>query len=294
MLSIIIPHHNTPALLERLLKSLPWGLQPQVIVVDDASNEDNRKRVAQLVSDCGGQYYEIDRHTAGAARNEGLKHATGEWLLFADADDYYTPDAETLIRAHQEDSADIIFFDVCSAYSSDGRPAYRDLQLRRLLLRYHKEGSLDVLRALHTNPWGKMIRRSLVERHHICFEEIPSCNDAMFSVRCGIHAQDVRLDERPIYCITVNDSSMTSNVSFERFECHGQARLRVNAYLREHGMGQYQLPVLNYMLPAFRFGFRYGWKVWRDCCSNGNRPWVGIGMLFDLSLVYHHLKSLPK
>ena len=292
--SIVIPHHNTPDLLLRLLNSVPWDLCPEVVVVDDASSEDVRRELADLQKRFGFGLYRIERHTAGAARNEGLKHVTGEWLLFADADDYFLPEAAGLLRSHVSDNADVVYFRITSTYSDSGKNAYRDRQVTRLFERCRKEHSAWALRALHTNPWGKMIRRQLVESRQIRFEEIPSANDAMFSVRVGVEASAVVIDEHPLYCLTVGDKSMTSNVSKERFESNGEARLRVNAYLRLHQLGQYQLPVLGYMLPSFRYGWKFGWRTVKACFSNGNNPWVDAGRVLNPVNFCHSLKSKPQ
>ena len=292
--SIIIPHHNTPQLLLRLLRSIPWKLSPEVIVVDDASTEEARREVQRFREEYSFAYAQVDKHTAGAARNVGLQQAHGEWLLFADADDYFLPSAESLLVKHQEDSVDVVYFGVTSTYLASGKPAYRDRQVKHLIERCKSEQSLQALRALHTNPWGKMIRRSLVEEHQITFEEIPSANDAMFSVRVGVEATAVALDEEPLYCIVVNDKSMTSNVDQARFDSNGQARLRVNAYLRRHQLGAYQLSVLAYLLGSWKYGWRYGWQVWRRCCADGNNPWVGFCRVFLPTNFYHSLKSRPK
>ena len=119
--SIIIPHHETPRLLSRLLSSVPWSLQPEVIVVDDASGAEALAEVEKLHDEFDFQLYCIDRHTAGAARNEGLRHACGRWLIFADADDYFTADAARLWQKHVDDTADLVFFDVTSV---NGSPAF--------------------------------------------------------------------------------------------------------------------------------------------------------------------------
>ncbi|MBE6332281.1 MAG: glycosyltransferase family 2 protein [Bacteroidales bacterium] len=292
--SIIIPHHETPRLLSRLLASVPWSLQPEVIVVDDASGVEALAEVEKLRDEFDFQLYCIDRHTAGAARNEGLRHACGRWLIFADADDYFTSDAARLWQKHVSDTADVVFFDVTSAYSDSGRRAYRDRQVKRLIRRSLRERSLWPLCALHTNPWGKMVRRALVADRRIWFEEIPSANDAMFSVQVGVEAARVLLDESEMYCVTVSDGSLTSNIGRERFESNGEARLRVNAYLRDAGLGRYQLSVLNYLLGAWRYGFGYGCRVLRRCMANGNRPWVGFWHVFNPVNFYHSLKSVPK
>ena len=292
--SIIIPHHDAPIQLQRLLESVPWMLQPEVIVVDDVSTDENRQAAKACAEASGAQWYEVCRHTAGAARNEGLRHALGQWLVFADADDYFTPQARTLLQEMAGADADIIYFNVISAWSDSGRPAYRDRQVKRLIERCHREHSLMPLAALHTNPWGKMIRRSLVEEEGIRFEEIAAANDAMFSVKTGIKARKRLLRDEAVYCITVDNRSMTSNMTAERFECHGQARLRVNAYLRQQGWGKYQLSVLSYLLPAWRYGWCYGWRVLKACCADGNRPWVGLSRLLNPVDIIHSLKSRPK
>ncbi|MBQ5445892.1 MAG: glycosyltransferase family 2 protein, partial [Lachnospiraceae bacterium] len=89
LFSIIIPHYDIPDLLMRCLKSIPVSKEIQVIVVDDNSPEADT--YLEKYPELSRPYLEFIRTTkgggAGYARNIGLEHAKGEWLLFADADD---------------------------------------------------------------------------------------------------------------------------------------------------------------------------------------------------------------
>ena len=93
--SVIIPHHNIPKLLQRCLDSIPDIPDVQVIVVDDNSSKEmvdfdhfpgkERKYTTFVFDKSGGG--------AGRARNIGMKQAEGEWLVFADADDFFVDNA---------------------------------------------------------------------------------------------------------------------------------------------------------------------------------------------------------
>ena len=75
----------------RCLDSIPVSEDVQVIVVDDCSPDADSypQRYPQL----SRPYLEFVRTTrnggAGYARNVGLEHAKGKWLMLADADDYF-------------------------------------------------------------------------------------------------------------------------------------------------------------------------------------------------------------
>ena len=83
--SVVIPHHNIPLLLQRCLDSIPDTPDIQVIVVDDNSSDSvvdfskfpgkDRKHTTVILDKAGGG--------AGHARNVGLEHAIGKWLVFA-------------------------------------------------------------------------------------------------------------------------------------------------------------------------------------------------------------------
>ena len=83
MISVIVPCYNARKTINRLLKSIPedW----ETIIVEDGSDEPID------VPDLNGIYIKQDNAGPGAARNTGLKHATGEYVLFADADDEIIP-----------------------------------------------------------------------------------------------------------------------------------------------------------------------------------------------------------
>jgi glycosyltransferase involved in cell wall biosynthesis len=90
--SVIIPHKNRPDLLQYCLNSIPRRKDIQIIVVDDNSDEDkvNFNKFPGLDDEYVEIYLTKEGKGAGYARNMGLKHAKGKWLLFADADDFFT------------------------------------------------------------------------------------------------------------------------------------------------------------------------------------------------------------
>ena len=89
--SIIIPHKNTPKLLQRCLNSIPVRNDVQIIIVDDNSDPEivDFKQFPGLNNPNTEVIFTKEGKGAGYARNTGLSKAVGKWTLFADSDDFY-------------------------------------------------------------------------------------------------------------------------------------------------------------------------------------------------------------
>ncbi|WP_242117955.1 glycosyltransferase family 2 protein [Aestuariivivens sediminicola] len=89
MVSIIIPYFERPVKLRRALDAIKEQSYKavEVIVVDDGSKEPIDDTLLKQV-----EYIKCkDNKGPGAARNVGLKKATGEYIVFLDSDDYWAP-----------------------------------------------------------------------------------------------------------------------------------------------------------------------------------------------------------
>lgn len=84
--TVVIPVYNNAEHIARALDSVcSQTLQPdQVIVVDDGST-DNTAEIVKKHSQV--EYIYQENSGASAARNAGIKNATGEWIALLDADD---------------------------------------------------------------------------------------------------------------------------------------------------------------------------------------------------------------
>ena len=82
-LSLCMIVKNEERFLEQCLNSVK-GLVDEIIVVDTGST-DNTKQIAQKFTDKIFNFEWCDDFSA--ARNESLKHATGDWILVLDADE---------------------------------------------------------------------------------------------------------------------------------------------------------------------------------------------------------------
>ena len=209
--SIIIPSKNLPDLLQRALDSIPHREGIQVVVVDDAS--DPSVVDSSSYPGLGDTQVEVvftsEGRGAGYARNVGLERAKGRWTLFLDCDDFFAPGGLALMDAHKDDDADIVFFDVTSAFSDDLSYSPRHLSRSEYFTAFDGARREFCCRYLYTEPWGKMFRTAFLREHAFRFEETPLANDFRFSVMTGIAAGRVVTDARPLCCITERRGSLS-------------------------------------------------------------------------------------
>ncbi|GEM_PF-1596611 len=109
LVSIIIPNHNGARWLDACLRSCLKQTYPrtQILVVDDASTDSSR----DLIGRYGGRVtlipHDLQKGPA-AARNTGLKAASGEWIQFLDSDDFIAPDKLSLqVDRIRQDGSDL-------------------------------------------------------------------------------------------------------------------------------------------------------------------------------------------
>lgn len=97
--SVIIPAFNAAATLARAIESVGSQTWPahEIIVVDDGSSDASAE--VALRFGAAVRLIRQPNHGVSMARNAGAAAATGDWLAFLDADDWYAPDR---IKLHAE------------------------------------------------------------------------------------------------------------------------------------------------------------------------------------------------
>ena len=121
--SVIIPTFNRANLVGRSIKSVldQTYCDFELIVVDDGSI-DNTEEVVKAFSDPRIRYMKHEKNRGlSAARNTGIKAATGEYIAFQDSDDEWLPNRlERQLPAFQQDKEKRIGLVLCQMYFPEG------------------------------------------------------------------------------------------------------------------------------------------------------------------------------
>lgn len=216
--SIIIPHKDIPALLLRCVSSIPRRSDTEIIIVDDHSNQNTKMILEQKLSKSENLriiYNNENRNGGGAARNIGLDKSRGKWIIFADADDYFNYCIEEILDKYQNSNSDVIYFKGNSVDTNTYTTTYRTNHLNQWIEQYSKNPQKAELslRYLFGEPWCKIIRKSLIDKYNIRFDEIPIHNDTTFSYLIGFHAKNIQIDNRALYCVTTREHSVSVSVN---------------------------------------------------------------------------------
>ena len=276
--SVIIPHYNSLDVLPRAIDSIPERDDIEILVVDNSSTPINSKLFPSRKN--VHIYYSRNGQGAGAARNIGLLHAKGRWLLFLDADDFFMENAFLSFDKYINYNSDIIFFKEISCMSDTLELSNRHLSYNTLVdsfLSAKGKKEEDDLRYRWGSPWGKMIRSELVQQHTIKFDETMASNDVMFSFFTGFYAQEIEASTDVTYCITTHEGSLTSTPSMNNLVSRVIVFARYNRYISQYRLPAcYKKSVMIYIYTAYKeHGIRQAISLFFLSLRHGNNPFIG-------------------
>lgn len=172
-ISVIIPTYNRVALLARAVASVVnQQLSPhEIIVVDDGSTDATADWLRQHHPDI--QLLQQPQRGVSAARNAGLRAATGDWLAWLDSDDAWQPQKlqrqVEALRAQPQ-------YALCHCDETWLR-AGRVVQPRKKHAKPHGWIFPQCLPLCCVSPSAILLKKSLIEAHGGFDEQLPACED---------------------------------------------------------------------------------------------------------------------
>lgn len=279
LFSVIIPHRNSLEFLPKLFSTIPNDRRLEIILIDNSPIPITKEDVA-IDREYTLLRSEPDRG-AGGARNVGIENAKGKWLIFADADDFFSENAFDLFFSKSDSDAEIIYTCMGGVYANTGEPSNRGDQFTEKV-RGYLNGTLSELdlRTGFASPCCKMISSALVERHSIRYDEVVAHNDNYFSLLSGFYAKKIEAIDYITYIATVSRGSLTRRRDYPVVYSRFWVTLKRNKFLKEHHMADRQGSVMVYLYQALRFGPIVVCKMlleafrWRQNIFVGWRRWI--------------------
>lgn len=177
--SIIIPAYNAEKDIISCIKSCieQSYINLQIIAINDGSH-DNTLQQLSSVKDSRVQVIDKANQGVGAARNDGLEVANGDYVLFLDADDLLPKNAiAEYIKVAELTQADFIF----SGYTIESikglvavKPKYNDAL--SLIDNFYIDNIVS-------SPWAKMFKLSVIKKYNIEFENFKIMEDSIFNLK---------------------------------------------------------------------------------------------------------------
>lgn len=219
-ISIIIPVYNTEKHIEKCLNSIFQQnyIDLDVICINDGSTD----KSLEILLKYQKQYKNLkvinkSNEGSGIARNIALEVATGEYVLFADSDDWYLKNAfyELFEVINKKNKTDIIIFGALTFDQKKIRKGH--YSINKIPSKFYNTtfSYEDIKKDLFKFPstaWSKIYRRKFLEEKNIKFQEIIVGQDQLFFINSMILAKDIKILNKNLYCYNKNRKGSTTSI----------------------------------------------------------------------------------
>ncbi|WP_309647526.1 glycosyltransferase family 2 protein [Nocardioides sp.] len=260
--SVVVPVYDVEDYVEECLESVlaQEGVDLEVIVVDDGSRDSSAARVERFVTPGGPvRLVRTDNHGLGAARNEGVRHATGDYLAFVDSDDIVPPGAyDVLLRQLRRNGCDFVTGSIVrweTGAGTDGDDRLTQLPWMRRLHRSRAALMIDQQPEVLGDvfAWNKMFRRDFWEGaglswpEGVRYEDQPTTTQAYLRARLFGIVPDVVYHWR----IRGDGSSITQQrSSLQDLEDRWTTKRMALASVRDYGSPQVERVFHDLVMPG--------------------------------------------
>lgn len=223
MISVIIPVFNVEQYLDCCILSVinQTYSDLEIILVDDGS-PDRCPQICDEYANKDKRIKVIHKKNAGqgAARNDALNIATGEYILFVDSDDFLATNAiEQLYQASENGKYDIVYAALYNSWTPEtgGSVLYSFDEIM-----IGKERIAEALADLTASPWsnplpairfmgacGYIIKTTIIKNNHIRFHSVQEVGseDLIFLYDLYQYVNSIRYIPEPLYYYRLNINS---------------------------------------------------------------------------------------
>lgn len=218
IISIVLPCFNVSEYLGRSLSDLcAQSLhQIEVLVVNDGSTDDTLD-IADKYARRDDRIVVINKANGGcaSARNEGLRHASGIFILFMDPDDSIEKNALEICNGIAvRDNAEIVMFNHDDYFESSENTRIRSIKGLNFTTTCNqeiKEKFEQLYKSMYINqPWNKLFRRDFLIQNNAKFcENISVSEDIIFNYSLISKAERISVIPDTLYHYVHRDSGLS-------------------------------------------------------------------------------------
>ena len=252
LISIIIPCYNAAKTISRALNSIREQdfKDVEVIVVNDGS-KDNSLEVLSMFEKVDKRIKVFTQENAGVsvARNNGLKHAKGNYIVYLDADDNYTtPYAlSNMMKRLKETGSDMV---VCKFT----HPCFEQYLEEGVYDLTNKKGFMAYIQDFFTSsmPWNRITKRECITEEFI--EGVKFTEDEIFNFYNLKNIKKVAVMDdvyHNYYCAPYNPYSNDNSA------VNSQCKNNVTIWKAGMGTYQYRMHAINTFYPDMKVDLQY-------------------------------------
>lgn len=213
--SVIVPVYNTEKYLKRCFDALMGQTLEdiEVIAVNDGSTDNSMSILKEYEEKFPQKIRILSKENGGqaTARNLGIKESTGEYIGFADSDDYVDQTMfQKMYELAKKQDADLV--ECHYHYIQESKGVLKKLATRGEI-KEHKNQK-DMFLNPQVSPWNKIYRREVLMQEDVTFPEGLIYEDTSFYIKTiPFVKKSAYLDEHLVYYFLRGTSTMNANKS---------------------------------------------------------------------------------
>nr|WP_263325073.1 glycosyltransferase family 2 protein [Neobacillus sp. Marseille-Q6967] len=247
-ISIIVTIFQVEEYLERCIQSVlnQTFKDFELILVDNGSTDGSSKICNQYKKKDGRiKFVQKNHGSIASGRNFGLKHATGEYIQFMDADDFMAHDMlEKMYHTIFQRNSDLITCGYKKMYVNENDEEYFvNCEVEDRI--YNKEEFLPVCAKYCENfilyfVWNKLYRADIIRSNDIRFDEsITRSEDVLFNFEFIKNSNRFIFIKESLYIYNRSNVNSTSKgFQIQDVEMQGITYDRIRDYLSKQGVYQ--------------------------------------------------------
>ena len=269
--SAIIPVYNAEKYLCKALDSiLAQTLDNiEIICVDDSSTDNS----FQILKDYEQKDNRIkvlrqENSFAGVARNNGLKMASGDYVIFLDADDYFAPEMlEKMYKCATKTNAEITICKSQTLVQETGKITINDYAINKKYLKNKtcftpSEISKYIFQSCVGWAWDKLYKRDFIIQNGLKFQALRHSNDTCFVLTSLVLANKIATVDEVFVTYRAHSTSLAKTRAVQP-ECFYYALKALRENLEQ--IGKYKQVEQSYINYCLEF-----WHWHRSTIQNQN------------------------